>query len=395
MDRTIIHLNVADFAVAVERGLDRRLNNRPVIVAPAAAVRAVVYDMSEEAYAGGVRKGMPLRRALDRVPDARVLPPRPHCYERTMGALLRQALPYSPLIEPGAADGHLFVDVTGTSRLFGPAVDVAWRLRRQIRTDFGLDPIWSVAPNKLVAKVATRLVKPVGEYIVGAGDEAAVLDPLPLFLLPGIDSGDMRQCRNFNLTHVHQLKQLQLPHLEVVFGVRAQFLHDTLRGIDPSPVLPVGTRPPQVRREHTFDEDTNETAIVENVLYRLVERIGRALRQQRRSARRVVLTLDYTDGVRRVRQRRLNPATANDGVLFDAARAALRLAQTRRLRVRHLRVICDRLVYPPAQMPLFAPERDAALRSERLVSTMDQIRRRFGVDAVRVGRTLSVGQSAS
>ena len=181
----------------------------------------------------------------------------------------------------------------------------------------------------------------------------------------------------------------------MVFGVRAQFLHDTLRAIDPSPVLPVGTRPPQVRRVHTFDEDTNETAIVENVLYRLVERIGRALRQQRRSARRVVLTLDYTDGVRRVRQRRLNPATANDGVLFDAARAALRLAQTRRLRVRHLRVICDRLVYPPAQMPLFAPERDAALRSERLVSTMDQIRRRFGVDAVRVGRTLSVGQSAS
>ncbi len=62
MDRAIIHLNVADFAVAVERTLDRRLEGRPVIIAPAGAVRAAVYDMSEEAYRAGVRKGMPLPR---------------------------------------------------------------------------------------------------------------------------------------------------------------------------------------------------------------------------------------------------------------------------------------------------------------------------------------------
>ena len=59
---------------------------------------------------------------------------------RSMQALVRQALPYSPLIEPGEADGHLFVDVTGTSRLFGPPVDVAWRLRRQARAELGLAP---------------------------------------------------------------------------------------------------------------------------------------------------------------------------------------------------------------------------------------------------------------
>ncbi|MDJ0989083.1 MAG: hypothetical protein QNI85_03650, partial [Desulfobacterales bacterium] len=63
MDRAIIHLNVADFAVAVERSIDRRLCQRPLIVAPEAAARATVYDMSEEAYQAGVRKGMPLRRA--------------------------------------------------------------------------------------------------------------------------------------------------------------------------------------------------------------------------------------------------------------------------------------------------------------------------------------------
>ena len=101
MDRQVIHLNVADFAVAVERVLDRRLQDRPVIVAPAGISRAVVYDMSEEAYQAGVHKGMALRRAVRRCPDARILPPHPARYEQVMQALIRQALPYSPLIEPG------------------------------------------------------------------------------------------------------------------------------------------------------------------------------------------------------------------------------------------------------------------------------------------------------
>jgi hypothetical protein len=112
MERSIIHLNVADFAVAVERLLDRRLTGRPLIIAPEAAPRATVYDMSDEAYQAGVRKGMPLHRAARLCRDAPILPPRPQRYEQAMTDLLHQGLPYSPLIEPGECDGHLFVDVS-------------------------------------------------------------------------------------------------------------------------------------------------------------------------------------------------------------------------------------------------------------------------------------------
>ena len=138
MDRSIIHLNIADFAVAVERMTDGRLKHRPVIIAPEGSARASVYDMSEEAYQFGVRKGMNLCRAIRLCEGARVLPPHPDRYERAMGALLKQALHYSPLIEPGEGDGHLFADVTGTSRLFGPPVDIAWRLHKQAKADLGL-----------------------------------------------------------------------------------------------------------------------------------------------------------------------------------------------------------------------------------------------------------------
>ena len=387
MERAIIHINVADFAVAVERLADRQLKKRSVIIAPEGAARATVYDMSEEAYQAGVRKGMALRRARRLCRDARILPPHTARYEQAMTALLRQALPFSPLIEPGEDDGHLFVDVSGTSRLFGPPVDVAWRLRRESQKILGLDPIWSLAANKLVAKVASRLVKPLGEYIVAPGDEASFLSPLPVWLIPGIERQDLARLREFNLTTVRQVTALKKAHLQTGFGRRADFLADALRGIDTAPVLPVGQQPPRVMLNHAFGTDTNKPAAVESALYRLVEQAGRWLRQQGRTTRRVHITVDYSDGRRCTRQIRVKPATANDLVLFPFVRRALNLAWHRRVRIRHLRLCCDRLVFPPAQMPLFEEERQTCARQENIIAAMDKIRDRFGAQAVRVGRS--------
>jgi nucleotidyltransferase/DNA polymerase involved in DNA repair len=150
------------------------------------------------------------------------------------------------LIEPGDGDGHLFVDVTGSSRLMGPPVDVAWRLGRRIRRDLGLVPIWSVATSKLIAKTATRLVKPLGEYIVEPGDEAAFLAPLPLFLVPGIESSDLARLNDFNMVRVFQAAALDTDQMQTLLGHRGRFIHDRLRGIDPSPVRPVGQPSPRV-----------------------------------------------------------------------------------------------------------------------------------------------------
>jgi DNA polymerase-4 len=345
--------------------------------------------MSEEAYQAGVRKGMTLRRARRRCPDARLVPPHPPLYAQVMQAFIRQAQPYSPLIEPGEADGHLFMDVTGTGRLFGPPVDVAWRLRRQARADLRLAPVWSVAPNKLVAKVATRIVKPDGEYVVGAGEEEAFLAPLHLGLVPGIERDDLLRLGDFNFTRAGQVADLSREELQVPFGRRAGYLYEAVRGIDASPVRPLGERPPRVVRHHVFGEDAHAPAALEGALYTLVEQAGRRLRHRRLAARRVAVRLGFSDGRVRVRQRALRPATANDLTLFVPARAALYLAWQRRVRVRHLDLICDRLTFPPAQQPLFPEDRDDRRRRTRLVAAMDAIRGRFGEAAIRVGRTLA------
>jgi DNA polymerase-4 len=389
MNRSIIHLNVADFAVAVERAVDRRLNERPVIIAPEGAVRAAVYDMSNEAYLAGIRKGMALQRAVRLCKNVCILPPHPHRYEQAMRDVFARALPYSPLIETGEDDGHLFMDATGTGRLFGPPRDVAWRLRRQIQSDLGLDPIWSVAPNKLVAKVATRLVKPDGEYIVPAGEEKALLAPLPVRLVPGIERDDLLRLREFNLTHAFQVAALSLEQLEIPFVARARLLYEAVRGIDSSPVLPVGQKPPQVIADHEFGTDTNDVHTLESVLYRLVEQAGARLRQRRQAARRIAIVLDYSDGMRRARQVAARPATANDLTLFELARRVLHLAWIRRVRIRHLRLVCDRLAFPPAQLELFVVDRKADRKRSELVNAIDSVRQRFGPESIYMGRVLT------
>ena len=392
-DRSIIHLNIADFAVAVERAVDRRLCQRPVIIAPRGLARAAVYDMSEEAYRAGVRKHMLLRRARRLCRDARILPPHPDRYERAMRALLQKTRPYSPLIETGDDDGHLFVDATGTSRLFGPPIDVAWRLSRQIRGDLGFDPIWSLAPNKLLAKVASRLVKPTGEYVVAAGEEEPFLAPLPLGLLPGVEPHDLLHLQALNLTQVAQVSALSLEQLQVPLGKRARLLYETVRGIDPSPVLPLSQRPPVVRVDHEFAEDTNRAAALEGALYGLIEQVGARLRQRRLATRRLHLVLDYTDGLRHARHAAVRPATANDLVLFAQARTLLSRAWVRRVRVRHLRLVCDRLIFPPTQLALFADQRQRQKKRDNLVAAIDRIRTCFGHDAIHLGRTLATTNS--
>jgi DNA polymerase IV len=396
--RAVVHLNVAHFAVAVERVVDSRLRDRPVIVAPEGAVRAVVFDMSAEAFAAGVRRGQPLARAQQLCRDATLLPPRFERYERASNALWERTRRYAPAVEVADEGGHLFLDLTGTARLFGPPPDVAWRIRRELRRELGLEPIWSVAPNKLLAKVATRLVKPSGEYVVEPGDEARLLRPLPLHLLPGVERDDLRLLSELNLERVEQVTPLSAAQLQVAVGSSGLLLHDLVRGVDASPVIPGRQRSAAAEvRDHAFlDSDTGDPALVQGAVYGLVEAAGRALRRRRLAARRVGLSLTYADGVRVIRSASASWGTANDLRLFGLAQRALERAWVRRVRLRHLRLCCDRLTSPPAQLSLFASAGEGAARDARdddLVAALDSIRGRFGDEAIRVGRTLGLGDA--
>jgi DNA polymerase-4 len=365
--------------------MDSSLRTRPLIVAQGGGARSLVYDMSEEAFAEGVRKRMPLRRAERLCKGSRIIAPKPHRYEKAMQALFKRVEPFSPLIESEEDSGHIFLDLTGTKKLFGPPQDVAWRIQKTMRGELGLEPIWALARNKLVAKAASRVVKPLGEIVIPSGGEEGFVGSLPLHLVPGIEPEDLRLWREYNIWRADQALMWSPGHLGVVFGKRAGFFYRVLRGQDDAPVLPVGQRLDRISLDHEFSEDTNDIKQVEAALYGLAERAGARLRGAGRVARRVALLLDYSDGGRVVRQRSHPMGTANDFLLYELAQKALVSAWIRRVRLRHLRLICARLIFPPRQLELFSDEQMQP-KGERLISALDRIRQRHGDDKIRMGK---------
>ncbi len=385
-ERAVLHFNIADFAVAVERVEDCRLRDRPLLIAPLQAARAVVYDMSEEAYREGVRKGMPLRQATRICRGAVVLPPRVGLYHKAMLAFFKELQGYSPLIEYGQADGHFFADVTGTHRLHGPPPDIGWRVRRQARNGLGINPIWTLGTSKLVAKVASRLVKPVGEYIVTAGDEEAFLAPLPVMVLPGLTGRELEQLWDFRLTTVGALAGLSRQQLMVPFGSRGEYLHDISRGIDDTAVCRPTSASETIDYQHIFADDSNDQEEVEAVVAALVSRTGGSLRGRQQVTRRVGIWLRYSDGGHVVRQATCRNGTASDILLNQLALAALQRAWTRRTRIRSCRLVCDRLQRRSPQMLLFPEQKGPELREKKVLAAMDALRHRFGHAVIGVGR---------
>lgn len=388
MERAVIHLNIADFAVAVETNRDFSLRGRPLIIAPEGAPRAVVYDMSDEAYQEGVRKGMPLSRARRLNRKIPILAPGFNRYEATMKALLKETFAFTPLIEYGPADGHIFMDVTASGRLFGPSVDVAFRLKKTFKTAFNIDPIWSVATSKLVAKVATRLVKPLGEYIVAPGDEEAFLAPLPLHLIPGFEKTDLKRLRDFNLFSVSEARALTLEQLKIPFLQRASLIYDRIRGIDRSPVRAFSENVSTLSADHEFPNDTNHAGILRKALYLMTEQICKALRDKNLHGAGTKLILFYADGLQSASTSKLSPSTSNDMAMFKKCALLLDKAWTRRVRIRHMRLVCEKLCPPMMQTELFAPETKET-KQAALIQAMDKIRGRFGHAAIQTGLTLA------
>jgi DNA polymerase-4 len=390
MDRSVLHVDIAAFPIAVERVIDRGLRDRPVVVAPPGSARAPVLAASIEAEREGVRAGMPVPVALRRCPGLLVLPTNEPLYRRAVGAILALLGGYSPLVEPGA-HGQVFVDLSGTARLFGAAKDAASRIKREVESRLRLRPTVGVATNKLVSRVAARVIRPDGLCDVFPGAEAPFLDPLPAGFLPAATPETRERFDDLGIARVHDLVALTVPQLRVAFGWRAERLRCQALGIDEAPVVPPEAAP-SVVEEETLAEDTNEEEALLRALLRLCERAGARLRRLPAQAQRLRVTLRFADAVTERREARLHLPAAADLLLFDKARGLLDEARRRRVRVRWLELRCLLLVRGPRQLMLFGPEAFAGDRSARvgaaetLAEAVDRIRGRFGSQAIISGR---------
>lgn len=386
MSRDILHLAVPDFDVALARAADPALNGRPVAVAAGVSDRALLRCVSMEARGDGVRTGMSVHLARKCCPALRLLPPQPELALRAARVFAELADRCSPLWEP-AADGRLFLDLTGSRRLLGSPLDVATRLERAIADRLRLPATCGVAGNKLIARVASGYLDRPGVCDVLRGSESRFIGPLPVTVLPGI--GTLRAERllaDLNLQRVEQIAALSVIQLEPVCGSFAASLHRRALGIDPSPVRPP-RRSADVVEEALLEQAANDEATVRATLGRMAETCGRQLRTLQRGAIRLRLTVRYVDGLSEEKTRCEPRPLFLDLDLMNAADTLLCNAWKRRVRLRSLRLACDRLAPMSQQLNLFA-EPQWQVNNASLQQSLDELRDRCGEGTVRWGRNL-------
>ena len=391
MDRSILHVDIAAFPIAVERVVAPALRGRPVLLAPPGTARGVVLTASAEAARDGVRAGMPVAAALRRCPDAVVLPPNEPLYRRASDALVRLLAAYSPLVEP-ATWGETYLDLTGTGRLFGQATDAAARIQRDIAARLRLHATAGIAVNKLVSRVAARVIRPAGLCDIFPGGEAPFLAPLPIGYLPAAGRAERERCADLNIARVGDLLRFSPLQIRVAFGWRGGLLRAQAIGVDEAPVRPPETAP-AVSVDETLAEDANDADALLACLCRLCDRAGTRLRRLEARARRIRLTLRYADAVMAHRETRLAVPVAADLVLFARARTLLDEARARRVRLRWIELRCGDLVRGSRQLELFGPGNAAgapawarAGAADAIAGAVDRIRARFGDGAIRPGR---------
>jgi DNA polymerase-4 len=390
MDRQIVCYQIPAFEIALARLQDSSLRDRPVAIAPSYTSRAPVHELSCEAIDAGLSPGMPVGYARRLCPSLQVLPADPVRVRIAHQHLVEVIARYAPLWEPLRA-GHLFLDLTGTTRLFGPAVDVAARIEREVIHRYRLPGVIGIGSNKLVSRVAADVVQPPQLCDVRAGSERIFLAPLPITLLPGLARSSAKKTvtlfDDLNLRTLGKIANIPLSQLAVAFGRDAALLHRWANGIDSSPVLPA-VQQPTVEISGIVDPDEVDDVRLLICLYGLLEELCRTLRRQGRLCRRLAVTLWHSDHSEASRHCSFAVGTYWEVDMYPCLKSLFFGCFKRRVRIRKMALRAEALAPPEEQLSLFGsdtPEMQKHVRMHRLSRALDCVRERFGDRAVSWG----------
>jgi len=386
LDRHIIHVHIPAFPIAVARVVRPELRDRPVAVAPLHSERALILSASAEARQEGIFKGMPLGKAMKFCSGLTVLPPDHDLTAKACRLLAGLVARYTPLWEP-SCPGHIYLDVTGTDRLWGRAKDAAIRLRREIKEQVQLSGTVGVASNKMVSSIASRLIRSEGILDVDHGREPSFMAPLKVNVLPGI--GPVRRrilLEELNIALVRQIVALDMGSLKLVFGQQAYVIHQRALGIDPTPVFPPSAEP-MVAEEAILSQDENDDEKLLGVLYGLVEKCSYQLRSRSLLPRKAGIYFRYTDQEEVTRHVQVPKPSFWEFDLYAPLEAAFLNACRRRVRVRFMKIWFRDFSMPSAQLPLFAFAPQNEKKKAQVLSALDRIRDKHGEALIQYGRT--------
>ena len=381
--KTIMHIDMNAFFAAVEQQSNPALRGRPIAVT-GSEKRSIILTASYEARVFGVKTGMTRFEALDRCPQLILVPTNNPLYTHVSTEIMALFEDYTPLVETFSID-EAFLDIGGSLKLFGGAERIAYLIKSRIKARFGLTCSIGIAPNKLLAKLASEQHKPDGLTIFRPEEITGLLEKMPIQELCGIGRRLGQQLQGIGIFTCGQLSRFPLTVLRKKYGVVGDKLHAMAYGIDLSPVVPAEESAPikSVGHSRTLRDDLKDRQAICAFLLQLAEMVGRRARRYRVSGRVVTLTLRYADFTTFSRQQVQADYLDDSEEIYRASVQILdRLAIDQPVRLLGVRL--SSLRFKTAQLPLFPQER----RQYLLTEARDCANDRFGDFTVMFGSLL-------
>jgi DNA polymerase IV len=369
-----------------------------LLVGGSAGQRGVVCSASYETRVYGVRSGMPTAQALRLCPTAVSVPvPRGLCGEKSRA--IRDVLErYTPVVEPASID-EAYLDLSGTERLYHhePLAGTARRIQAAVYGETAIHVSIGGGANRLIAKLAVSRAKPAGVHVVADGGEAAFLAEHDIGEIPGVGPVLTGELMRYGLKRVRDALMLSEKQLVAVCGERrGPWLHRRLRGLDDTPVSTQHSAK-SISRDETFARDLHDDVALLRRLRALVRRLAADLRGDGLRARTITVRIRDADFTTRQASRTVDDAVETDVAVYAIARPLLaRLRAERRTAARLLGVAASSFESGAAQIALFDSEARVleTERDRRLARAADEVRRRFGGNAISPADLLeSVGHS--
>lgn len=280
------------FYAAIEVRDHPELRGKPVAVGGARNRRGVLTTCNYEAREFGIRSAMPTYMALQRCPQLIVMPVRFDVYRRDSAKIREIFQAFTDLIEPLSLD-EAYLDVTDLPH---PAAAVAAEICDRILEQTALTASAGIGPNKLIAKIASDLRKPNGQFEVSPEDVRVFMQSLPVRKIWGVGNVSAEKLERLGIKTCGQLQRYSRIELHRLFGKFGLDLFELCRGIDSRPVEPHRVRK-SVSTERTFDDDLTALSECESRLAELHEELLGDLARHRgaRAIHKLFVKLKFAD----------------------------------------------------------------------------------------------------
>lgn len=372
-ERNIVHMDMDTFFVSVERLINSKLNGKPIIIGGTSG-RSVVASCSYEARKYGVHSAMPMKMARILCSDAIVIRGDIEVYSKYSKIVTNIIAERAPVYEKVSIDEH-YIDITGMDKFFG-CLKWSKELRQAIMKNTGLPLSLGLSVNKTVSKIATGEAKPNGEKEVPGKLVKPFLDPLPIKKIPMIGDKTYHLLRSMGIVTIGTLSMIPIEMVKKVLGNNGIEIWKKANGIDSAPVKPYSERK-SISTETTFDQDTTDIKMLNEILVGMVERIAFDLRQKQRLTSCVTVKIRYSNFDTHSLQKRI-AYTSFDHKLIEVARELFQRLYQRRMLIRLIGVKLSYLIQGTPQLNLF----EDTPKTVNLYQTMDMLRNRYGRKSV-------------